>query len=97
MKPEIDRAQLLSGENPRLPSELRFSGKGRYTELVEICIDTAGAVESATSVKSDDPLTRDAVLRVVRDWRFRPFTVDGKPAPFCHVTRFDFTQEPQLP
>lgn len=61
---------------PRLASE-RVSGVVR----LELLVDEAGEVESATLVQGVHPLLNEAALHAAPSLRFTPATVDGKPVP----------------
>ena len=57
--------------------------------MFQICISEQGAVSSAKQLSSTryadfDARLRDAMLR----WRYRPYTVDGRPIPVCGVVTF---------
>ena len=56
----------------------------------EIVIDHEGIVTDARIVKSV-PLLDEAALRAVRDWRFEPTVVEGRPVPVRMVVTVNFT------
>jgi TonB family protein len=71
--------------------QMRHAGKDRVTGVVKVCIGTRGAVTSVQVLRStgydayDDKLRRE-----MRTWRYRPYTVDGRPHAFCHVVTLTY-------
>lgn len=51
---------------------------------VEAVVDAHGAVTSVTVVSGGDTVYSRAVADAVRQWKFRPGTVDGQPAQMPH-------------
>jgi TonB family protein len=66
-EPIVDRSQLPGGVEGNC--------------IVEITIDEAGAVVSASVVQSLGPAIDGSVLAAVERWHFRPATRDGVPIP----------------
>jgi len=64
---------------PVLPEQAARSGI-RGTVLLEITIDTAGTVTDARVLRGV-PLLDAAALEAVRQWRYEPTTMFGKPVP----------------
>lgn len=63
---------------PKYPAELRSAGlSGEATIFFVVKAD--GAVADALVIKANDTRFGDAALAAVRQWKFRPATVDGKP------------------
>src|SRR5678815_1531958 len=51
----------------------------------KICLDATGAITSANLVEG--PIGAGAAFRsAIGDWKFKPFTVGGKPQPACSLT-----------
>jgi protein TonB len=57
----------------------------------EIVIDREGAVADARIVKSI-PLLDEAALKAVREWRFAPTLINGRPVPLRMVVTVSFSQ-----
>ena len=54
---------------------------------IEVVIDETGVVESAAMTTSVSPAYDKAALAAVRNWRFTPATVNGKPVKFRKVVQ----------
>jgi TonB family protein len=72
-----------------MPFPLRRPG-AVYRVLVKVCVSTAGGVDKATIMQPSDPLANEEALRVAKTFRFRPFLVNGTPAPFCYPHLIEF-------
>jgi len=63
-----------------LPADL-VRRTARWEVVVEAEIDAAGSISDPRIVTSSDPRVNEYVLKAVRQWRFRPGTLDGEPVP----------------
>jgi hypothetical protein len=45
-------------------------------------------VTSVRLVRGADPSIDSQIPTVLGRWRYRPYTIDGKPAPFCWPLRY---------
>lgn len=61
-----------------------------FTEYVRVCLDETGAVRHALPGNTTGPRSAAAFNRVVRTWKFRPFTVAGTPIPACAITALQY-------
>jgi hypothetical protein len=71
-----DRPLLIPGERPAVSSEIQ----------AEIVIGPFGAVLEATIVHASEPrwpAAEQAILATVREWRYEPQTLGGKPITVC--------------
>lgn len=77
------RARLIPGDLPPYPAtHLRKEEQG--DSGLEVCINAAGRVTSASLVSSSGyPLLDEGALKWVRKARFAPSTVDGVPQAIC--------------
>lgn len=66
------------------------------TVIFELTIGTGGNVEAARVLQGVPSLT-EAAERSVRQWRFRPATLEGKPVRASMTTAFTFTRPVVLP
>jgi TonB family protein len=74
--------------NPVPPPEASAAGIGGAV-IAEIIVNEAGIVTDARILKSN-PVLDEAVLQAVREWRYDPATVDGKPVPVRMVVTVNF-------
>jgi hypothetical protein len=94
LPPNVGTGQLLSDVRndprfkPTLPPDLNYAGM-RVWGLFKICVDTDGDVASVSVLKSADPLVDAPWMAKMRRWRYRPYTINGEPVPFCHPMRVE--------
>jgi hypothetical protein len=94
LPPSRGKAQLVSDMvndpryRPHLPKELATAGSV-YWALFKICVDAEGKVQGATTLKSAHPDIDPTWLALIRTLEHRPYTVEGKPAPFCYPLRVE--------
>lgn len=68
--------------------DLRLAVLGMSLDnLIRICVDAQGAVESETLVASSNTLFDASVLKGLRQWRFQPLIESGIARPFCFMQR----------
>jgi len=93
LAPNIAQGLILSGDKGVMPMPLRKPG-AVYRTLVNVCVSITGAVDKVTiRMKSTDPLADAEALRVLKTFKFRPFLVNGTPAPFCYPHMVEFKTE----
>jgi TonB family protein len=63
---------------PPLPAEIGAARLG----VVELVVDEAGAVESATMRVSINPFYDRLLLEAARGWKYRPATLNGEPVKY---------------
>ena len=57
--------------------------------VYQICTGTDGRVRTVSIVKGADPRVDGDWMRTLRNWRYRPFLVGGRPLPLCRQVRLD--------
>ncbi|MCM3881594.1 MAG: hypothetical protein ND807_15910 [Vicinamibacterales bacterium] len=72
---------ILRQDLPSLPRDVVFRGQG----VLEVVINEAGLVESATMRTPIDPRYDRLVLAATRNWKYEPATVVGKPVKFRKI------------
>lgn len=83
---EVARALRVHDEFPSLVDRGAF----RRPDLhVEVCVSAEGTVSDAAIQGKRDHST-EALRAAILRWRYRPWTVDGAPAPFCHLMRISY-------
>jgi len=94
--PSVLQGLRVSGETQLHPSEatqssMIRSGISRASGTVRVCISTDGDVASATMAKPTTYAEYDAtILSAVKNWRYRPYTLDGTPVPACSFVTFNY-------
>jgi len=73
-----------------VPEELtdRMGAGEKISPVVRICVTERGSVESVVVVKGSIPMIDQQVPSVLGRWRYQPYVVNGRPQPFCYVTRY---------
>jgi TonB family protein len=95
--PSVLQGLRVSGETQLHPSEATQSsmirdGASHVSGTVRVCISTDGGVTSARMVKTTRYDQYDAtILSAVKDWRYRPYTLEGTPVPACSFVTFHYT------
>jgi protein TonB len=82
VKPAYPRESLLAGDEGVIILELR--------------VTTSGAVGDVRILMSHCKRLEQAALAAVRQWRYEPARLDGKPAPFVMVVPLPFRLPPQF-
>ncbi len=86
-------AQRVSGEKDIQPpndvaTQMARSGKGTVG-VVKMCLTDGGSVKSLTMLKSTGyPAYDNKIKSKMREWRYRPFQVNGKAVPVCTSVTF---------
>jgi hypothetical protein len=97
--PDVVEHRRIAGSFRILPDEaMRIAmfkaRKSRVVAMFTVCLSATGAItEIRQDRKSDLPDYDDKIQRVIREtWRYRPFEVNGKPAPICTAVTFIYSQ-----
>jgi protein TonB len=95
VSPNVARGQL--DINPqadpyrvKLPPVLARAGMSLWA-LVRICVDQRGRVISVQLLKKADPAVDPLIVATLSTWRYRPYTVNGRPVPFCSNVRYEMS------
>jgi periplasmic protein TonB len=86
--PEIKPALPVVFPDPPI-SRSEFDGK-QGDVIVEITIDTAGRVADMKLLHSMERGIDERVMATLRNWQFRPATMDGRPVASKHDVHFHF-------
>jgi periplasmic protein TonB len=65
----------VSPEYPAMATLKRLNGD----VVLRILISKAGTIEKAEVMRSTDPVFNQASIDAVRQWRYRPFLLNGEP------------------
>ncbi len=79
---------LIHRVEPVYPKEAS-AGRIQGTVVVEATVDEQGNVQDVKILRSIEQLD-DAAIAAVRQWRYEPLTVDGKPASFVITINVSF-------
>jgi protein TonB len=88
--------QLIAGvREPPLPADAKQlmykQGIKSPVIMIKLCINASGAPTSVDLVKGSGFADADQnVISHVRDWRFKPYTVNGQPVPVCTAIMFRY-------
>jgi TonB family protein len=91
LPPSVAKGLRLSGNEQIYPPEMTrvdmlHQGKDVVQATVQVCVGAHGSVDNVRLLKAtgfrdyDDVLTRE-----IREWKYKPYLVDGKPSPMCTV------------
>jgi periplasmic protein TonB len=86
-------AQRISGEKDIQPpndvaTQMARTGKGTVG-VVKMCLNNGGSVDKISVLKSTNyPSYDNKIKSKMREWRYRPFQVNGKAVPVCTSVTF---------
>lgn len=89
MRGSLVRPVRVAAPEPAYP-EVARQARVEGVVIVEAAINAAGDVTDARVLRSQ-PLLDEAALAAVRQWRFTPALLNGKPVPFTLVVTVRFT------
>jgi protein TonB len=92
---QIGKGLLLIDPNEeqyrvKLPPALERSGVTLYA-IVRVCVSAQGAVTDVRVLKGAGPAIDPQIPSVLGRWRYRPFTLNGQPTPFCYPLRYEIS------
>jgi periplasmic protein TonB len=92
LNPTVARGQLAIDPHAdpyrvKLPPALARAGVALWA-LVRICVDQHGRVASVDILKGADPAVDPLIKSVLATWRYKPYTINGRPVPFCSNVRY---------
>lgn len=82
----VDRPVLVSRIDPQYPDHCRRTGIQGTVELTATT-DTQGRVIDARIIKPAFPMLNEAALAAVRQWKYKPYMINGRP----HAVTFTVT------
>jgi protein TonB len=97
--PQALDANRIAGEKNIVPddvtkTEISRSGKDKLIGSFKLCITAEGNIASVNQLKSTGfPAYDSKITSTIRgEWRYRPFSVNGKPTPVCTAVTFIYSQ-----
>jgi protein TonB len=98
--PQALEASRVSGEKNIVPddvtkTEISRSGKDKLVGSFKLCITAEGNINTVTQLKSTSfPAYDQKIMNTIRgEWRYRAFTVNGKPTAVCTAVTFIYSQK----
>jgi protein TonB len=88
LPPNVAESQKLFYPMPNYTQAAKTAGI-QGSVVAKICVSPTGNV-SSVSILRGLPMMNDEVQNKVRQWRYKPFTFNGRAIPFCHVANFVF-------
>jgi TonB family protein len=95
--PTVLQGLRISGETQiqapdPVKTEMLRDGKDRTIGTLKLCIATDGGISSVSIVGSTKYPAYDAKLvSTARTWRYKAYTVNGRPMPVCSTVTFVYT------
>jgi periplasmic protein TonB len=75
-----------------LPPALNRAGM-RLWLLAKICVRSDGQVERVSLIRGADSTLDPLVVATLKTWRYRPYSVNGRPVPFCTNVRYEIATQ----
>jgi protein TonB len=94
LPPRVGTGQLISDVindpryTPSLPPQLNRAGMVVWG-LYKICVSVSGQVTDVKVIKPADPLVEGAWIAKIRTWQYRPYSINGRPVPYCYPMRLE--------
>jgi TonB family protein len=85
---------LVQQTTPEVPEALR-ARISEGTAVVKYFVDTNGRVRLPTVISASEPALGDAALAAIRQWRYEPPRIDGKPVIALERHSFHFSASPK--
>jgi hypothetical protein len=90
----------IAGDKSIVPDETTMgaisrAGADKLVSSYKVCITAEGAISTVTQLKSTGfPAYDTKIATTIRkDWRYRPYVVNGKATPVCTAFRFIYSQK----
>jgi len=86
--------QRVSGAPEVVPptnvvSDFESKGMSNITSITKLCLDSTGAIVEQKMLKSSGYPDYDARIEAaIRDWRFKPYELDGEAIAVCTSATF---------
>jgi TPR repeat protein len=96
--PTTLEAYRIAGERNIVPDDATKTeiSRARKTRLIgsyKLCLTSSGRIRTVTRLKSTGFAEYDQrLMQKIRDWRYRPFMLNGAPTPVCTAVTFIYSQ-----
>jgi protein TonB len=97
--PTLLEGQRIAGNKQIIPNdvtktEIQRSGKDKIVGSYKLCITVGGEINSISQLKSTGFGAYDAKIQAeMRNWRYKPYLVNGKAVPVCTAVTFIYSQK----
>jgi protein TonB len=93
LPPKVATGRLaIDPQDPRyqahLPSALARAGMSLWA-MLKVCVRAEGEVSEVKVIRGADPTVDPLIVAAIMTWRYHPYTVDGRPVPFCTNIRYE--------
>jgi hypothetical protein len=93
--PVVARGRLAIDPNDdryaaRLPAAMARVGASLWA-LLKVCVRPDGVVSEVKLIRGADPSVDPLIIAAIQRWRYHPYTVDGRPVPFCTNLRYEIS------
>jgi len=96
--PTVMTGLRIAGETQIVPPDpvktaMLRDGKERTVGTFKLCVDSRGYVSSIGAIGPGTTYAAydSKIIGAMRSWRYRPYSVDGRPVPVCSVVTFVYT------
>ncbi|HEY6178745.1 MAG TPA: energy transducer TonB, partial [Kofleriaceae bacterium] len=93
-------ANRIAGEKSIVPDETTMdaigrSGNDKLISSFKVCVTAEGTIATVSQLKSSGFPAYDEKIQntIRREWRYRPYMVNGKATPVCTAFRFIYSQK----
>jgi hypothetical protein len=96
--PTVLEGYRIAGNKMIVPDDttkldIAKAGKTKIVGSFKLCVDAAGAITSVNQLKSTGFQAYDTKIQTgIRQWRYKPFMVNGQPVPVCTAVTFIYSQ-----
>jgi hypothetical protein len=98
--PSVLEANRMSGDRAIVPDAatqgaIGRSGADKIISTFKLCVAADGKIDVVTQMKASGFPEYDEKIRneIRKDWRYRPYLVNGKPQAVCTALRFVYSQK----
>ena len=97
--PTMLEGSRIAGEKVIVPDDktkiaIQQSKRDRLIASFKLCVDTTGAVNTVTLLKTSGFPDYDAkIIREMNKWAYRPYQVNGQAVPVCSAVTFIYSQK----
>jgi hypothetical protein len=89
----IHEDRHIAPDDPTI-AEMQAAGVSRAVGSFKLCVDKTGAVTEVKRIKSTGyPAYDQKIQGQMERWKYRPITIDDKPASLCTTTTFIYTPD----